>query len=152
MADDMPLPVAFHFAVSLDGQGLTLPDAAFREVGGLEAEITTEEVREGGENTFVHRLPTGRRQPTLSLVRGLALGNDPLVQWCKSVLEGGFTTEIDTATVTVKLLDADHSPVAAWSAQNCWPVKWKIGRFDAMKNELAMETVELSCTIIRRVS
>ncbi len=152
MADDFLLPVAFHFAVSLDGAEVKAPDAAFREVSGLETEIETEELREGGENTFVHRLPKGRRQGNLSLVRGLAVGDDPLVRWCTSVLESTLATEIPTATVLVKLLDADHQPIAAWSAQNCWPVKWQVGSFDAMKNEIAVETIELSYTTIKRVN
>ena len=152
MADDFLMPVAFHFAVSLDGAQVKVPDAAFREVSGLETEIETDDLREGGENTFVHRLPKGRRQGNLSLVRGIAVGADPLVTWCKSVLEGTLATEIATATVIVKLLDADHTPIAAWSAQNCWPVKWQIAGFDAMKNEIAVETMELSYTTIKRVT
>ncbi|MGY6412318.1 MAG: phage tail protein [Alkalilacustris sp.] len=151
MADDFALPVAFHFAVSLDGAQVKAPDAAFRAVSGLEAEIETEEVREGGENAFVHRLPRGRRQGNLSLVRGLAVGDDPLLNWCRAVLEGWLATEIATATVLVKLLDASHQPIAVWSAQNCWPVKWQVAGFDAMKNEVAVETIELCYTTIKRV-
>ena len=152
MADDFLLPVAFHFSVSVDGKGVSASDAAFSQVSGLETEIETDNVYEGGENTFVHRLPKGRRQGNLSLVRGLAVGDDPLVTWCKSVLEGTLATEIATATVIVKLLDADHAPIAAWSAQNCWPVKWQIAGFDAMENKIALETIELSYTTIKRVS
>jgi phage tail-like protein len=151
MADDFNMPVAFHFSVSLEGGSVNEYDAAFREVTGLETEISTQEVREGGENAFVHRLPDGRRQGTLKLARGLAVGDDPLMSWCKEILEGNLTREIETATVVVKLLDEEHSPVAAWSAQNCWPVKWQIGGFDAMKNELAVETIELAYTTINRV-
>ncbi len=47
-------------------------DAAFQEVGGLEAEIEVETVVEGGENRFVHRLPKPVKHPNLSLKRGLA--------------------------------------------------------------------------------
>lgn len=151
MTDDFNMPVAFHFSVSLDGRSVMESDAAFREVSGLETEIATQDVREGGENTFVHRLPNGRRPGTLKLVRGLAVGDAPLMSWCKEVLEGNLTREIETATVVVQLLDEEHSPVAVWSAQNCWPVKWQIGGFDAMKNELAVETIELAYTTINRV-
>jgi phage tail-like protein len=152
MTDDVNMPVAFHFSVSILGARVAAPDAAFREVSGLETEIETQDVREGGENTFVHRLPNGRRQSTLKLVRGIAVTGDPLMIWCKETLEGDLTSEIKTATVMINLLDANRIPVASWSAQNCWPVKWQIGGFDAMKNELAVETIELSYTTIKRVS
>jgi phage tail-like protein len=152
MTDDFNMPVAFHFSVSLEGAGIFETDAAFREVSGLETEIATEEVREGGENTFVHQLPNGRRQGMLKLQRGLATGDDQLMAWCKQVLESPLNSEIKTATLLVKLLDAEQSPVAMWSVQNCWPVKWQIGGFDAMKNALAVETIELSYTTINRVT
>jgi phage tail-like protein len=144
------MPVAFHFGVSIRGPNLDMPDAAFREVSGLDAELDIEEVYEGGQNEFVHRLPKGRRQGNLRLTRGLALRQDPLVAWCQEILDGGLVREVRTATVMVKLLNADHAPVAAWAAENCWPVKWQIGAFDAMANKLAVETLELCYTALKR--
>ena len=144
------MPVAFHFAVSLSGAGIDAPDAAFREVSGLDMEHEVEELREGGQNAFVHRLPKGRKQANLKCVRGVAVSGDPLLDWCKAVMEDDLAQEIETATIVVKLLDADHAPVAAWSAQNCWPVKWQVSGFDAMKNELAIETIEFACSTVRR--
>lgn len=144
------MPVAFHFSVALSGAGVDASDAAFREVSGLDMEMDVEEVREGGLNSFVHRLPKGRKQANLKCVRGIAVEGDPLLAWCKAVLEGELAQEIETATIVVKLLDADHAPVAAWSAENCWPIKWQVGGFDAMKNELAIETVEFATTAVKR--
>jgi phage tail-like protein len=144
------MPVAFHFAVSLAGAAVDAPDAAFREVSGLDMEHDLEELREGGQNAFVHRLPKGRKQGNLKCVRGVAVAGDPLLTWCRAVLEDDLTREIETATIVVKLLDADHAPVAAWSAGNAWPVKWQTGGFDAMKNELAVETIEFAYAILRR--
>lgn len=144
------MPVAFHFGVSIRGVNLDAPDAAFREVSGLDSEIAIEDVREGGQNEFIHRLPKGRVQGNLRLMRGLALDRDPLVLWCREILDGGLIREIRTATVMVKLLNAEHAPVAAWAAENCWPVKWQIGGFDAMENKLAVETLELCYTALKR--
>jgi len=147
---DTAMPVAFHFGVSIAGTNIDMPDAAFSEVGGLDAQIEIEEVREGGENEFIHRLPMARRQGNLRLVRGLADWDDPLVSWCTEVLQGGLGAEITTATVIVTLLNSDHTPVAAWSVENCWPVQWKVGALDAMKNELAIETLEICYTRLKR--
>jgi phage tail-like protein len=152
MTDDFKMPVAFHFSVSIDGAGVMDTDAAFREVSGLETEIETDTLREGGENDFVHRLPKGHKQGNLKLVRGLAVDDDPLLNWCREVLEGGLYNEIKTATVVIELLNEKHEPVASWSAQNCWPVKWQIRELNAMQNELAIETIELAYTTLKRKS
>jgi phage tail-like protein len=149
-ASGIVMPVAFHFAVSLSGPGVDASDTAFREVSGLDMEYDVEEVREGGQNAFVHRLPKGRKQGNLKCIRGIAVEGDPLLDWCRAVLEGELIEEIKTATIVVKLLDPDHAPVAAWSAESCWPVKWQVDGFDAMKNELAIETVEFAYTMLRR--
>ena len=79
----LELPVAFHFTVAITGSGTSVPDAAFQEVGGLEAEIEIETVVEGGENRFAHRLPKPVRHPNLTLKRGLTDDverPDPMVQ------------------------------------------------------------------------
>ena len=57
-------PVVFHFKVEF-GTGSEDQDTRFQEVTGLGGEITTEEYREGGENRFVHRLPTGAKYGNL---------------------------------------------------------------------------------------
>jgi len=35
-------------------------------------------------------------------------------------------------------------PCAQWDFVRGWPSKWEIGEFDASKNELAIETLEIS--------
>jgi hypothetical protein len=61
-----PLP-AFYFKVIT---GLRLgADTSFQEVRGIGSEIETEEVVEGGENRFVHRLPKAVKHPQLELKR-----------------------------------------------------------------------------------
>ena len=55
----MPKPeyptTAFCFKVAFAGS--TEVDQAFQEVRGIGADLETEEVAEGGENRFTHRLP-----------------------------------------------------------------------------------------------
>ncbi|MEM7488917.1 MAG: phage tail protein [Pseudomonadota bacterium] len=148
---EVPLPpVAFHFTVVIAGAGSDGPDAAFQEVGGLEQVVETETVVEGGENRFVHRLPKPAASPNLTLKRGLAAADGPLATWCKATLENDFAERIEPRDVVVSLLDAEGDPVATWSCTNAWPVKWAVAGFDAAKNALAMETVELSYNVIKR--
>jgi phage tail-like protein len=148
---DFALPVAFHFTVAFTGSDAPdVPDAAFQQVQGLESEIEVETVVEGGENRFVHKLPKPAKHPNLSLKRGLAERSSGLAKWCAEVLEGGLATPIKPKGLQISLCDADGKPVASWNVANAWPVKWQIGGFDAMKNEIAMETVELAYTTLKR--
>jgi phage tail-like protein len=143
-------PVAFHFTVAFAGAGPSVSDAAFREVGGLERTMGVEEVVEGGENRFVHRLPRPAAQPNLFLRRGLTAGDGGLATWCRETLERDLAKRIQPKDVVVSLLDAEGDPVATWSLTRAWPVRWAVGAFDAMRNELAIETVELAFNTIRR--
>ena len=62
MTDEYYPPGAFYFSVQVLGSGTALSvltgiDASFQEASGIQAEFGVEEVTEGGENRFVHRLP-----------------------------------------------------------------------------------------------
>lgn len=148
--DPFAPPVAFHFSVTFLGLMPPVPDMAFQEVSGLETELEVKALEEGGENTFVHQLPVKVKQPNLVLKRGLTTQASGLLQWCKSTLEGGFAEPITPKDLTVSLLNEMGLPVAVWSVGNAYPVKWAVGGFDAMKNELAIETIEFAVNGVQR--
>lgn len=143
-------PVAFHFSVMFMGAMPPVPDMAFQEVSGLESGLETEQLVEGGENRFVHQLPKPHKQGNLKLKRGMTTAASGLVQWCKSTLENDLAKPIEPKDITVSLLNEMRAPVAVWSIGNAYPVKWTVGGFDAMKNELAVETIELAYTTLKR--
>lgn len=150
MDADFSLPVAFHFMVSFAGSGPRIADAGFQEVSGLESGIEIQTVVEGGENRFVHQLPKPVKQGTLKLKRGLTDLSSGLASWCKATLEGDFSRPIEPRDLVIDLLDHEGDPVASWSIGNAWPVKWSVGTFDAMKNEIAVETIELAFLTLKR--
>ncbi len=143
-----PLP-AFYFQVVFPGSSGS--DQSFQEVNGISAELDTEEVSEGGENRFVHRLPKAIKHSQLELKRGVAPLNSPLVKWCQSVLEADFSTPISTKEINVHLLDEEGQPVRGWSFANAYPVKWEIDGFKSTKNDVALETIVLSYTYSKRL-
>jgi len=142
-------PAAFHFVVRFTA-GWGLGDASFQEAGGIGPEMEIEAYREGGENRFVHSLPKGVKHPKLSLKRGIAGYQSQLVQWCRSVLEGGLSQPITTRNVTVYLLDQWGAPLRGWSFQNAYPANWSVEPFSAEKNSVAIEKVELAYAASRR--
>lgn len=142
-------PVGFYFSVSILGNTDT-KDARFKEVSGISTEMELEAIKEGGENRFTHQVPKGIKHGNLVLKRGIAPTSSKLVAWVKETLEGDFTKPISTNQVLVNLLDEFGKPLYSWSFDNVFPVKWEISPFDSMKNEVAIETIELSYTYMTR--
>jgi phage tail-like protein len=142
-------PVAFHFAVSFGAMPPAV-DGSFQEVSGIAPEMETEAVSEGGENRFVHQLPKAVKNSKLTLKRGVAGLESPLVSWCRAVLEGGLVRPIVPKVVHVFLLDGAGLPLRAWSFANAYPVRWEVEAFNSTKNELALEKIELSYAYSKR--
>lgn len=145
---DYPLP-AFYFNVTFSEK--SDEDAAFQDVAGIGAQIETESYSEGGENRFIYQLPKSVKHPNLVLKRGIVSCSSPLIDWCKSVLENGFNEPIVTKLVHVMLLNADGRPVRQWSFDDAYPVNWEVESFNATKNEVALEKIELSYGFSQRV-
>lgn len=117
----------------------------------METTMKKSVYKEGGENRFEHTLPEAKQHSNLVLSRGLTNLGSPLVRWCKTVLEGDFTTPIEPMQIMVFLLNSKSLPRAAWSFDNAFPVAWKLGQFNATKNEVALETIELSYNTVERM-
>ena len=148
---DLNPPVAFHFLVTIEDAHFP-QDMAFAEVSGLGGEIEIETVVEGGENTFVHRLPKAAKDSNLVLKRGIVDASSGLVRWCKEVLEGGLVKKIEPRSILVSLCDQNSVPVRSWAFSNAYPVRWSIGGLDASKNALVIETIEFAYHTVKRES
>jgi phage tail-like protein len=146
---DFDHPVAFQFLVTIENANLP-QDLAFAEVSGLDVEIEIETVVEGGENTFVHRLPKGAKHSNLVLKRGIANASNGLAQWCKEVLEGGLVKKIEPRRILVSLCDKENVPLRSWAFSNAYPVKWSTDGLDASKNAIAIETIEFAYHTVKR--
>src|ERR1043165_3545360 len=83
---------ACRFYVEID----SMTQAVFSEVSGLGIEMVVEEVEEGGNNGFVHRLPGRCKVSNLTLKRGITNSND-FLKWITEVARG----EIKKKNVTV---------------------------------------------------
>ena len=147
--NDYP-PPAFHFRAGFT-PALSLSDSSFQEVSGIGSEIQTEEVAEGGENRFVHQLPTTKKHTNLELKRGIAKDSSDLVKWCCSVLESDFIKPIEPRLITVSLLNEFMIPVRVWTFANAFPVNWEVEAFESKKNEVAIEKITLSYSYSNRM-
>lgn len=149
MSSEYP-PVAFYFRLSFDGAA-SGSDASFKEVSGITMEMGTEEITEGGNNNFKHRVPTSVKFSNLVLKRGMVSKDSPLVDWCIKTFGGGLAEYVETKNIVVSLLDENGDPIKAWSFANAWPVKWAASDLNSMNNEVAIETLEFSYSYFKEI-
>lgn len=131
--------VGFHFIVKVENETYS-----FKEVSGISSEITTEEIAEGGENRFKHRVPTNVKYNNLELKRGLVPENSILMDWITETIELGFSNKIKTKSIEVSLLNEDGDIVMTWNFIKAWPVAWNSASLNAMNNEVLIESISLS--------
>ena len=132
-------PVGFHFSVEFTGLSTGEKDHQFQSVSGLTVDIETEEITEGGENRFKHKIPVRTKYPNLVLKRGL-LVDSKVVDWCKDAVEDFNFKPID---LIVKLLNEKHEPLLSWNFVHAYPIKWSIADFNAEESKVVIETIEL---------
>lgn len=132
-------PAGFSFKVQVTGVSGSF-EGSFQEVTGITVKLNSEEIKEGGENTFIRRLPLPPKYENLVLKRGMVLSSD-LIDWARDAVEN-FTFK--TKTVTVSLLDESQKPLASWAFANAYPVALKVSDFKAQENAIVLETLEMA--------
>ena len=148
-------PAGFHFKVEFLGVSGMSGDTEqrFQEVSGLSVEVETEELREGGENRFVYKLPKRAKYPNLVLKRGL-LTNNTIVDWIKTAMRSYFLASpypnFVPADILITLMDETEGGVAAWKVYQAYPLKWSSSDFRASDNSVVIETIELAYQYFER--
>ena len=136
MADYYP-PMGFHFKVEF---AHLKSEFQFQSVSGLTVDLVTEEIGEGGENRFKHKLPVQTKFPNLVLKRGLLVDSE-LIKWCREAVEDFNITPTD---ITISLLNEKHEPLMTWNVVHAYPVKWATADFSAEESKIIIETIELA--------
>ncbi|MEL6675722.1 MAG: phage tail protein [Bacteroidota bacterium] len=145
MAGEIYQTVGFHFSVyfhlaGFDSGGI---DTRFQSVSGLDIQMETESLKEGGENSFEHVLPVRRKYADLILKRGLLSPDSAseITKWFKQAFEEYNIEPID---LDVELLNENHEVLMKWKVIHAWPKNWKIGELNAERGEVLIETLELN--------
>jgi phage tail-like protein len=150
-------PGAFYFSVKLIGSGTALSmltdiDASFQEVTGIQSSFEVEEVVEGGENRFAHRLPRITKYSNLVMKRGIVTADSFLAEWAGMTIGSSLSLPVVTQNLLVTLLNEDGWPSIAWGFFNAYPVRWEVGALDSLDNKILTETLELSYNYFERVT
>ncbi|TGE14012.1 phage tail protein [Hymenobacter elongatus] len=138
-------PVGFYFSLSFEAIRTTA-DAAFQEVSGLSVERETETIGEGGQNLYKYQVPAVAKYSNLVLKRGLLIEGSALAAWVRTTIGSDLSEPIVPKQVFLSLLNEQGGPLAFWSFEQAWPVKWSVSDFKADDSAIVIETLELTYT------
>ena len=95
--------------------------------------------REAGDHQSVRQLPGQVEYSQVTLRYGLTRSQD-LFQWMTSLSRGA----VDRRHVSICILDTEGAQeVTRWNLFNAWPSEWRGAPLDAMRNEIAVESLTL---------
>ena len=126
----------FRFLVEI--QGIT--QAGFSECSGFGSTVEVIEYREGGDPISVRKLPGRVEFPDITLKWGLTDSRE-LYDWHLSVVKG----QIQRKNGSIIVLDDSGVEKVRWNFLNAWPTKWEGPNLNAKGNDVAIETLVISC-------
>lgn len=140
-------PVGFYYKVNFINY-TGKQEGSFQDVSGISVTITPEEVREGGENQFVYKLPSPPKYSNLVLRRGMLIGST-VTDWVTTSLSS-FT--FTPTTIIVMLLDLSGEVLYSWKFYDAYPVKLEVSGLKANgPGEIVVETLELAYKYFEKV-
>jgi phage tail-like protein len=131
--DDPAITVCF--AVTVDGVEL----GSFNSCEGLGAEVVMEQREEGGNNAFIHQLPTRLKYPNIKLSRPLTSETEKVAAWFQSM-----TTGVKRKTGQIVAMRGDGTVVARWGLDGVVPVRWTGPSLNPDSPKVATETIEIA--------
>ena len=127
---------AFFFAIEVDG----IQDAFFRSCSGLKHETEVFSLAEGGTNTHERKLMGQGKYPPLVLKQGFAGPEFFSKHKAFNKNEGGPRKRFNG---TIIQYGPGKKPAHSWTFKDAWISKWEGPEFDASKNEISIETIEI---------
>ncbi|MCX8131156.1 MAG: phage tail protein [Clostridia bacterium] len=131
----------FRFRVQIDG----IQVAGFSECSGFGSNVEVIEYREGGDPATVRKLPGKVSYPDITLKWGVTDTHE-LYDWHKSAIKGS----VERKNGSIILLDDEGQEKVRWNFFDAWPSKWDGPDFNAKGNDVAIDTLTLSCERVER--
>lgn len=131
---------AYYFAVHIEGENIE--DNFFRSCSGLKSESEVQEVAEGGLNTTTHKLIGRTKYPNIVLKKGFT--GPPYTLWKlrqRYLDDGGGSLQRFSGVIIQK---GPGGTEAKWTFEGAWICKWEGPEFDASKNEVSIESIEIA--------
>ena len=131
----------FRFKVEISGEIL----GYFTECSGLSSKVSVIEFRQGGDPKTVFKLPGQTSYTDITLKWGLTTSRD-LYDWHKMAFEGN----VERKGGAVIIFDDAGNVAARWEFKEAWPSQWTGPALNAKSNEVAIETLVLTCESVER--
>jgi phage tail-like protein len=134
-----PVRLAAHFGFKITEGDLKADylggTAFFRNISGIKNDTEVTDFQEGGVISWTRKVIGVRKWPNLVLKNGFT-GDTKLFKW-------KFAPNKRVNGIIVQLGE-NMQEVCRWEFYNGYPVKWEGPDFDANKNEIAIETLEIA--------
>lgn len=136
MPQEYPIP-RFHFQVDWGGAKIS-----FSEVTGLDMQVELMEYRHSDSKDFSKiKMPGLKKFSNITLKRGKFEKDFDYNTWIDEIADDRANKRRD---VTIRLLNEQHTPVAAWTAARCFPIKVTAPDLKSDANEIAVESIEIA--------
>lgn len=135
-----PLPV-YNYRVEINSETI-----AFSEVSGLNQNLETHTYKESPTSDQagprVFHMPAQKRQPTLTLKKGIVRGVSVpvLYNWISSIQ----LNQVEKKDITIRLCDETGAAVISYRLINAFPTQLDAPTFDASSNDVAVESMQLT--------
>ncbi|MEM8584573.1 MAG: phage tail protein [Bacteroidota bacterium] len=127
----------FHFLVWFGD----IVEASFQEVSGLDSEVDIIEYRAGNSNNFSKvKMPGLTKAADVTLKKGSFENTVALSSWLSEIKMNTIKRE----TVTIQLLDEEHTPLFIWTLKNAFPMKITGTDLIAQNDEVVIEEMVLA--------
>lgn len=124
-----------RFSIELAG----LLTATFQECSGLSGEIEVETFREGGLNSYEHKLPGRVKYGNITLKGGVAAASE-MWDWFYDVSTGN----VERKNVSIIMHLQTGIEAVRWNLEAAYPVRWEGPSFVAGSAEATIQTLELA--------
>lgn len=141
-AFDSQRVTAATFLFEVDGVEI----GRFMEISGLEVTIGVEDVEEGGQNSFVHKMPGRMTWPNISLKRGITQ-SDTLLTWLNKSSGEQFAAsgnKLTRSTAAITLIGPSGTRLRSWEFDGAFPIRWKGPDFAVSSTDMAVEELEIT--------
>jgi phage tail-like protein len=128
--------VSIRFHLHLDNQNI----GWWNSFEGLGMETGIKQYEEGGNNAWVHQLPTRLKYSNVKLSRPINEDSGKVAVWFMAIAQK--VTRGNTAQI--KAVDGSGKVIAQWSLNDVVPVRWTGPSFNVESPKVATESLELA--------
>jgi phage tail-like protein len=130
--------LSLTYKCTIDG---IIPLGTWSKIEGLGFAYDVQDYREGGVNSYVHKIVGPVKYDNVRLSRPVDSDSTLIYIWLTANL-----IKIVPQTMSITALDSAGKEVTTWNLAGVVPVKWQGPSLDIFGNQVAMETLEIAYT------